>query len=98
VSDRPIIDGKEQRWRWWLMRVDPVRCVYRFVQDVERYDTACLFADGAVRAAEGDFIVWDSHEKRPTPYDSRKLRAKFKKENPPPAGTGAGSSGGETSG
>lgn len=79
--DRPIIDGREQRWRWWLMRVDLERQAYRFVHDIERYDEACLYADVAVRICGGDFIVWDSVETRPL-YDSRKLAAKFADERP----------------
>lgn len=61
------------------MRVDTERRRYRFVEDVERYDWACLFADVAVQICGGDFIVWDAEEKRPL-YDSRKMRAKFTEE------------------
>lgn len=73
---RPVIDGKEQRWRWWLMRVDLERQCYKFFHDVERYDEACLFADVAVRMGiGGDWIVWDGEKREPTAYDTRKLRA-----------------------
>lgn len=73
---RPIVDRHEQRWRWWVMRVDTIKQAYRYIADVERYDWACLWADTAVVQLGGDFIVWDSHERRAL-YDSRAMPGKW---------------------
>lgn len=82
TNPRPIENGREQRWRWWLMRVDEEKCVYRFVEDYERYDFACLMADAAVVVCGGHFIVFDSIERKPAPYDSRKLAQKSTAADP----------------
>lgn len=75
-QDRPIVAGKEQRYRWELRRVDTVKRCYTFVHDLRTYSEACLYADVAVRQLGGDFIVWDGVELRPI-YDSRLMREKF---------------------
>lgn len=79
-NTRRIAQGREQRWRWWIMRVDTDARRYRFVHDVERYAWACLWADTAVSMLGGDFIVWDAHESRPL-YDSRLMPGKYEAEH-----------------
>lgn len=73
---RPVVQGREQRWRWWIMRVNPERRCYVFIHDVERYAWACLWADTAVSMLGGDVVVWDAHESKVL-YDSRRMPGKY---------------------
>lgn len=80
-NPRPVENGRELRWRWWLMRVNLERQSYVFVEDVERFDWATLFADAGAQTCGGDFIVWDAEEKKPA-YDTRKTRCKWEDDRP----------------
>lgn len=82
-QDRPIVDGKEQRYRWELRRVDHEARVYRFVHDLRTFYEAVLYSDTAVTMLGGDFVVWDNVEKK-VAHDSRGIK------RPPAANDEAG--------
>lgn len=67
------------RERFEVRYVDETRRVYIYEEglDFRRYSDACLWADVAVQHRGGDWIVWDSVERRKL-YDSRDLRAKMR--------------------
>lgn len=60
-------------WRFVICRVhrkrsDPDHGRLRPIADVPTYSAACLFADVARDMIGSEFAVYDSHEKRLTPY------------------------------
>ncbi len=75
-QDRAIVDGREQRYRWELRRVNTERRCFTFVHDLRTYSEACLYADVAVSLLGGDFVVWDNVERKAL-YDSRAIAGKF---------------------
>ncbi len=78
-QDRPIVDGREQRYRYHLRKVDDVKRTYRFIHDLRTYSEACLYADVGLAMMRGTmhFVVWDSVERKIL-YDSRLLPAQSK--------------------
>lgn len=74
---RPVVDGREVRWQWWIMRVDFDRQVYVFFHDVDRFTEAVLFIDVAIdMGIESEFVVWSSRESKVV-HDSRDVRRKL---------------------
>lgn len=76
VRGRPIVDGREQRWQWWIMRIDLERQVFVYFHDVERFSEAVLFVDVAISMVTSDFVVWCTRERRVV-HDSRDVRRKL---------------------
>lgn len=73
-QDRPVVDGREQRYRFELRRVDVERRCYSFVHDLRTYSEAVLYADVAATMMPSlDFVVWDSMLLRVL-HDTRKKR------------------------
>lgn len=76
MRTRPLVDGREQRWQWWIMRIDVERRCYVFFHDVERFTEAVLFVDVAITMVESDFVVWCTRERKVV-HDSRDVRRKL---------------------
>lgn len=76
MRGRPVVDGREQRWQWWIMTVDEARRRYVYFHDVERFSEAVLFVDVAISMVRSDFVVWCSREGRVV-HDSREVRRKL---------------------
>lgn len=77
MRSRPLVDGREVRWQWWIMRIDEDRRRYVFFHDVERFSEAVLFVDVAIdMGIRSDFVVWSSREGRVV-HDSREVRRKL---------------------